>query len=101
MDIFCYFFILNIVLPDIIFLHFLGYFNYRIPLWFLIVSIILASVLYKIYKELMNRGPLVIIKAIYGIGSSIYNITDKLQEYIIDNKLWNFRFEVQFFLKLH
>jgi hypothetical protein len=61
--------------------------SYKIPIWSLLTSILLTWILYKIYKNIRNKGSLEILKATYGFGSTIIDITANLKKAVIDNKL--------------
>ncbi len=85
------FFILNLglpmVLPKIKFKVLLSLLNYKIPVWSLVLSLILVSVFYKIYRIATGQGELKILVARYGMDSTFLDITDKLNQAIINNKL--------------
>ncbi|MFH1392759.1 MAG: hypothetical protein ABIG90_03800 [bacterium] len=61
--------------------------DYKIPIWSLLLSIFLALILYKIYKNIINKGDLEILKATYGLEQTTIDITANLKRAIIDNKL--------------
>ncbi len=86
--------LLNILLPPLVGKLKIEYFsnlfkllNYKIPIWSLLLSIPLAAILYKIYKNIINKGKLEILKVTYGLGQTSIDITANLKKAVIDNKL--------------
>ena len=74
-------------LPKVKLKVFLSLLNYKIPVWSLALSIILVSIFYKIYRIVTGQGELRILVARYGLDSVFFDITDKLNQAVIDNKL--------------
>ena len=91
---FAIFFILSFLLPPLFghlkiadVFNLLNLLGYKIPIWSLLLSILLTTILYKIYKNIINKGSLEILKATYGLGPTIIDITANLKKAVIDNKL--------------
>lgn len=92
------FFALSVFLPillPILFKHlkledvskFLNFLGYKVPIWSLLLSLLLTLMFRSLYKYIMNSGSLEILKATYGLESTVVDITERLKGEVIDNKL--------------
>lgn len=91
---FLVFFLLNLILPLFVskinvnnLIYLLIFFNYKLPIWSLILSLFLAFVANRVYKNITNKGKLEILEASYGVGTKWIDITAYLNKAIINNKL--------------